>query len=209
MITFYGNVSEVTHGGDGSRLTLTVRDAPKDRAASVDLMMVKNRVLSIRAWLGSGEEQVAEFRAAIAPIMTALVFKPKVVLVKLDVPASDAMGSARLMAYQEQVLRFEIADEGGRQPKQKLSKGDHGMFWNFMCKRGFLGHPDMMEILSRIRRAHNKPDDYDAVQLLYDCFGVTSRAAISPDKLREWLRVQQLPQQSSAWTMIEQAEDGR
>ena len=83
------------------------------------------------------------------------------------------------------------------------------MFWNFLCKRGFFSHPDLSEILDRLRRAHNRPDGYDAVQLLYDCFGVTSRAAISPQALREWLRVQRLPEQSSAWTMIEQAEEGR
>lgn len=208
MITFYGNVSEVTHGGDGSRLTLTVRDAPADLGAAIGLMPLKNRVLSVRAWLGSGEEQVAEFLASIAPIMTALSFRPGNVRVKLDVPESDVLASARLLARQDSVLRFEIADEGEREANKKPSKGDHGMFWNYLCKRGFLSHPDLSEILDRLRRAHNRPDGYDAVQLLYDCFGVTSRAAISPQALREWLRVQHLPEQSSAWTMIEQAERG-
>ena len=209
MITFYGNVSEVTHGGDGSRLTLTVRDTPADLGAAIGLMPMKNRNLSVCAWLGSGDEQVAEFLASIAPIMTGLSFRPGNVRIKLDVSETEVLASARLLGRQGSMLRFDIADEGERQPKQKPSKGDHGMFWSFLCKRGFLSHPDLSEILDRLRRAHNRPDGYDAVQLLYDCFGVTSRAAISPQALREWLRVQRLPEQSSAWTMIEQAEEGR
>lgn len=208
MITFYGNVSEVTHGGDGSRLTLTVRDAPADLGAAIGLMPLKNRVLSVRAWLGSGDEQVAEFLASIAPIMTALSFRPGNVRVKLDVPETDVLASARLLARQDSVLRFEIADEGEREAKKKPSKGDHGMFWNYLCKHGFMSHPDMLAIFDHLRHANHRPDTYDSSQLLRDSFAVQSRAEISPKALREWLRVRRLPEQSGVWVLIDQAERG-
>lgn len=209
MITFFGHVAEVTHGGDGSRLTLAVRDAAADLGAAIGLMPLKNRVLFVRAWLGSGEDQVAEFHASIAPIMTALQFRPKNARVKLDVPESDALASARLLAHQESALRFEIADEGERRAKDKPSKGDYGKFWESLVKGGFMTHPDMMEIFHDLRHVNHTPEDRGNDQLLRDSFGVSSRAAISPASLKDWLRVRRLPEQSGVWVLISQAERGR
>ena len=209
MITFYGQVAEVTHGGDGSRLTLAVKDAPADLGAAIGLMPLKNRVLSVRAWLGSGDEQVAEFMASIAPIMTALQVRAGNVRVKLDVPESDALASARLLGRQDSMLRFEIADEGERKAKEKPSKGDYGKFWESLIKAGFMHHTDMMEIFYDLRHVNHTPEDRGNDQVLRDSFGVPSRAAISPTALKDWLRVRRLPEQSGVYVVIEQAERGR
>lgn len=206
MISFYATVADVTYGGDGSRITLAVKDAAPDLGAAVGLMPLKNRVLSVRAVLGSGAEELATFRASIAPIQTGLHFRPHNVRVKLDVPETDALASARLLAYQESAIRFEIGDEGEQQPKQKPSKGDYGYFWRSLVQHGFMGHPDMLPIWTDLRERNNRPEDYAPEQLLRDCFAVASRAAISPARLKDWLRVRRLHEASGVWMLIEQAE---
>ena len=92
---------------------------------------------------------------------------------------------------------------------KKPSKGDHGHFWNSLCKNGFMAHPDMGEIYHALRKANHRGPEYDASQLLRDSFAVTSRAQISPAALREWLRVRRLPEQSGVWILIDNAERGR
>ena len=210
MISFYGYASKVTHGGDGSRLELTVKDAPADLGQAIQLMPLKNKVLAVRVLLGSGDEQVCEFQASIAPIMTGLEFRPHVAKVKLDVPETDALASARLLGHQESALRFQITTEGEKPAKEKESrkpsKGDHGQFWYQLYTKGFMTHPDMLEIYYTMRKANHRNPDYPAEQILRDCFGVTSRAQISPTELKDWLRVRRLPEASGVWMLIEQAE---
>lgn len=192
------------------RVKFVIKDAPADVAQAAMLAYVLDKALRVTVYGGGGDDAICSFVATVPRIQRALHFAGSVGQVHFEIPETDHKQMIRMMGYEDpKILRLEVGIEGERQPKQKPSKGDHGMFWNYLCKRGFLSHPDLSEILDRLRRAHNRPDGYDAVQLLYDCFSVTSRAAISPQALREWLRVQRLPEQSSAWTMIEQAEEGR
>jgi len=196
------------------RIKFVIKDAPADVAQAATLAYVLDKVLDVTVYQGTGTDPVCSFAAIIPRIQRALHFAGNVGQVHFEVAETSHRDMIRLMGHEEKVLRLEVGISDGaikhaKQPKEKASKGGYGMFWNYLCKHGFMSHSDMLEIFNQLRHANHRPDTYDSSQLLRDSFGVESRAAISPAALREWLRVRRLPEQSSAWTMIDQAEGTR
>lgn len=151
-IQFYAGVDSVQGGDDEVRLVLLVKDSPADLAGAVSMLGKLNRVLRVSAYLGTGADALAEFAAAIPPIKTGVHFRSnKPPVIKLDIPASDALSALRLIGYTSRLIRFEVADEGervktnGKGSPLPKEKKPHGDLWRELFLAGFMNCPGVME----------------------------------------------------------------
>lgn len=179
-IQFCASVEQVNGGDDEIRLVLAVKDSTADLAAAVSMLGRINRILHVAAYLGA--DALAEFRAAIPPIKTGVQFRAKrPPVIRLDIPASDALHALRLIGYSERVIRFEVEDAGERTGKAKQSPQGpkaakeptpYGALWQELLHRnmGFEHIPGVKETLEEVRAsAHEDPH-----QLMRKVFNVGS-----------------------------------
>lgn len=183
-IKFFASVDQVQGGDEEVRLVLLVKDSPADLAAAVNMLGKLNRVLRVAAYLGSGEDTLAEFVAAIPQIKTGVQFRStKPPVIKLDIPARDATKALRLVGYNERIVRFEVEDEGEKPTKEqrpkaekkaKRPKGPYAYFWEYLHPDGGKGGagfhtlPGVREAIERLRRTDTEP----VWELLHRVFGV-------------------------------------
>jgi hypothetical protein len=207
-IQFYANVDSVQGGDEEVRIVLSVKDTPVDLAAAVGMLGKLNRVLKVSAYLGA--DSLASFAAAIPQMKTGIQFrKDKSPVIKLDIPASDALSALRLIGYSERVIRFEVEDEGERvgkgrksQPQPKEPKGPWGKFWRELFLAGFVNCPGVKEAVEGIRET---PYEDAWKDLLHRFFGVggASLAVVSPEDIYAKFPPEQFP---AVKTMVEQAK---
>lgn len=67
--------------------------------------------------------------------------------------------------------------------KQDAPKGEHGAYWNELCKHGIFNHPDLQAALES--ELSVELNDYE--QGLRDVFQVTSRTFVSPIDFEQFL----------------------
>lgn len=186
-IQFHAVVEQVNAGDDEIRVVLAVRDSPADIGAAVLMLGLKNRVLRVAVYWGP-EDDPLEFRAAIPRIQSGVQFSAKrPPVIRLDIPATDAISGMRLIKYTEEVIRFEIEDEGERakkarkaRPKAKTPFGD---LWQELLHRnmGFEYIPVVSAALESVRSSGHE----DPHRLMRKVFDVDSLAnLIGPDEIR-------------------------
>jgi hypothetical protein len=140
-IEFRANIGELQSGDDEIRIVLSVMDTPVDRAAALQMVTLRNRVLRVTARLMTEDEALTEFRCVISQIRTGIHFrKTKPPLIKFDIPASDGAYAARLVGYDEHMIRFEVSDEGAvpkkePKPKKEKPKTPYGDLWQELLYR--------------------------------------------------------------------------
>lgn len=209
-IQFLANIGAVQAGDDEIRLALAVLDTDKDRAAAVEMIGRRNRILHVSAYQQKPgydwDQLLVEFRCSIAQLKAAVVISPKKPpMIKFDIPASDGLHALRLVGYDDQVIRFEVSDEGDQPKKEKKpkkekeSKGPYGQFWKHLHLAGFVNCPGVTEIVDK---AYCGPSEtrWDALRAM---FGVESLAAVSPEEVYEMFPPDQFPE---AKVMVEQAK---
>jgi hypothetical protein len=198
---YLGSVSLTT-----GRVVFFLRDSPNDVAQAVTLAYVKDKLLSVTAYQGVGDDPICSFVAIIPAIQRALEFKGKTGQVHFEIDETGHREMVRLIGNEDRAIRLEIGIEGDRKSKEKPSKGDYGYFWQYLYRHGFQNRPDMLEVFDDLRASNHRPNEYQSELLIRECFGVQSRAQISPAMLRDWLRVRRLPDESGVYVLIAQAE---
>lgn len=186
-IKFLANVDAVQAGDDEIRLALAVLNTAADRAAAVTMVAMRNRLLHVSAYLQKQEDPLVEFRCAIAQLKAAVQISPRrPPVIKLDVPASDGINALRLVGYDEEVIRFEVCDEGDKPVREKKRKAKDktpfGALWEELLHRnmGFEHIPVINAALEAVRSSSRE----DPHQLMRKVFGVQSLSKlIGPDEI--------------------------
>jgi len=202
-IEFFATVGQVTGGDDEVRAVLSVKDTPADHAAAVAMFGRLNRILHVAAYVGTGTEAIAEFRAAIPRLQTAIQFRPdRPPVIKLDIPATDGLQALRLIGYNEQLMRFVIQDDGQREQSSRARKPEreHGAFGDYWAivkgQRQIQNWPDVLEWLGIATPA-------EAEVKLREVFGVEHMDFVSPEQAEQVFGEAGL---ASVITMLRQAE---
>jgi len=190
-IEFYANVGDLQAGDDEIRIVLAVGESPNDLAAALKMIPMRNRLLHVAAYQGTDEEALAEFRGAISQIKNGIQIRAnKSPLIRLDIPASDGLIAARLVGHDD-LIRFEIEDEGEKAQKPKKTKKEpkpkvktvFGDLWQELLHRnmGFEYIPVVKAALESVRSSPRE----DAHKLMRKVFGVESLShLIGPDEIR-------------------------
>lgn len=198
-IKFFASVDQVQGGDEEIRLVLHVKDSPADLAAAVNMLGKLNRVLRVGAYLGTGEDALAEFVAAIPQIKTGVQFRrDKPPVIRLDVPASASIQALHLVGYDDRVIRFEIEDEGEKPQKEqrpkaekkpKGPKGPYSYFWQYLnpnSREGGSGFVTLPGVRGEIEE-YRATESEDVWTLLHRVFGVDgyTLAYTSPQQVFE------------------------
>ena len=133
-----------------------------------------------------------QFRGQISPIMSAIRMGGDSMRISFDVPLTEREKAIGLLALTDQPLRFSIEVDSSpasipieRQDEHKpiqvdTSKGEHGLYWNWMFRKGFNNYPDLIEVLECAG---------DQIRVrLHDVFQVDSLSQVSPEMFEQYLK---------------------
>lgn len=121
--------------------------------------------------------------------MAAIRMGPELMRVSIDVPLVEREKAIGLLALTDQPLKFSIevdsspASERIERPDDRITvdteKGEHGLYWNLLFRKGFQNYPDLIEVLDCAG---------DQIRLrLHDIFEVDSLSKVSPAQFEDWL----------------------
>ena len=142
-----------------------------------------------------------EFRAIIPPIMSAIRTGGDGMRVSFDIPESDVQNAAALIALRNCSLVITVhvdtnptatkTEKPKRETKAKEPKGEHGLYWQEMYKRGVFNFPDLIEVLPMDEGDfHHNP--MGVKECLKASFEVDSLTFISPFDFEQWCETQNL-----------------
>jgi hypothetical protein len=203
-------------GDDGARVVFDSKEGVLDRAEALKLAALPGKVLHLRVYLGTDQDPYCEFKASI-PLAMSSISVGSIVRVKFDIPGSDKLQAMHLAGVNDRMLRIVIDSDGKsvvKGSKEKKEASPYGKFWEYLDRANFVCAPDLAEMFATLEQSHGYAErsaDADVVAIrkaiLRTCFGNASRAqAVSPDRLRSWLKQMLIQEGSSVYGMIRNAE---
>jgi hypothetical protein len=140
-----------------------------------------------------------KFRCTLSPIQSAIKIGGDMMRISLDVALTDrpdAIGMTALegvvldalFTINREPLNIKIKEPSNGKPakekKAKAPKGEHGAYWNILCKDGLFNNRDLQTAIEAELGAAGL-SDYE--QGLRDVFQVTSRTFIKPIDFEQFL----------------------
>src|SRR5687768_16613743 len=141
-------------------------------------------------------EAQIKFRCTLSPIQSAIKIGGDMMRISLDVALTDRPDAIGMTALEGVVLDalFTInreplnirirEDKPGKEKKAKAPKGEHGAYWNILCKDGLFNNRDLQTAIEA-ELGVTELSDYE--QGLRDIFQVTSRTFIKPIDFEQFL----------------------
>ncbi len=200
--------------GEPPRIEIVSRPTAADNGVARSLSLLLQKILRVTVYAAptdptadaESDEALCSFQATLPPIMTNVSRCGKSTLVKLDVSALERKTLIRLTAAEDQLLRFEIQEDGAqavkpkREKKPETAKGEHRAFWHYVMSKGFAARLDIRDWLwaetatdaAKALHARFSPDDPQR-----------SLSFVSAETLKAVLKEQQL---INALLFVEQCE---